>query len=285
LATSIADLVAEALSQIESGELTVAQAANRYNPYWAEMRPAIELALKLNEVSQPPVISSRPFTPLNKAAGWEVLRAQMTPAPVPAARPQPQAQAVYAAHRVQRPQLTFWQKLERAFNSFFGKLATGAVMTVMVAFLLAGIVGNAQPGDWFYQAKLGWEYGTELVSLAPDDKARAANRYAANRLQEIERMAFARNSSAAAEAQGQYLRALEASQRYAGMQGFSAFGEVYTDLSQQRDRLVMIQQYEYALGTRSQINLILGRLDYTRNYILAPNVPGAQPTAPPTVKG
>lgn len=278
MATSIADLVAEALSQIESGQLTVAQAANRYSLDWAQMRPYIEMALKLTEASQPPVISSRPFTPLNKAAGWEALRAQMTPAPVSAV-----GQAQVAVHlQPRRPQLSFWQELQRSFNSLFGKLATGAVMTAMVAFLLAALVGNAQPGDFLYKAKLGWEYGTELVSLAPDEKARAANRYAANRLQEIERMAFARNSSAVAEAQGQYLRALEASQRYVGMQGFSAFGEVYTDLSQQRDRLVMIQQYEYALGTRSQINLILGRLDYTRTYILAPNMPGAPaPNAPP----
>lgn len=274
LATSIADLVAEALTLIENGQLTLAQAANRYGEYWLEMRPFVETALHVARAAQPSLVSDRQFTPLDKAAGWQQLRAQIVQEET---RNRPVVEKQPTRQKVHKPRRTWGDWVALVFGTTWGRVASGAVMTVALTLFLTFSVANAMPGSIFYQAKLGWDYTAELFSLTPDARAIASMKYADNRLAELERLAFVGRSDQIAEVQGQYVRALDAGLKYATTPGFNSPGSVFTRLSDQRDRLISLQRYEYALGTRSQLNNILGRVDYTVTLIAASR-PGSLPT-------
>lgn len=276
MAISIADLVAEALTLIENSQLTLAQAANRYGEYWTEMRPFVETALHVAKAAQPSLVSDRQFTPLDKTAGWQQLRAQIV---------QEQTQntpVVQKRQKVHKPRRTWGDWVALVFGTTWGRVASGTAMTLALTLFLTFSVASALPGNIFYQAKLGWDYTGELFSLTSDARAIASMKYADNRLAELERLAFVGRSDQIAEVQGQYVRALDAGLKYATTPGFNSQGNVFTSLSEQRDRLISLQRYEYALGTRSQLTNILGRVDYTVTLIAAsrPGSVPANPTAP-----
>lgn len=275
MAKPIADLVEEVIILIETDELTLETARQRYAANWLAIGPAIELALQINTASQPPLISQRPFVALDKAAGWESLKTQLQAAPQPKPRLMPKRE----------PLLTWREWLGSLLDTRGGRTAVGALMTMLVFVTVFGGISEARPGDALYKAKLGWDFTSELTSFTPNDRTRAALAYSERRLSELERLAFVGKPEQVAEAQGQYLRGLDASLRYSDQKDFSDYNTIYTVLNKQRERVAIMTQNEYIFGTRAQISLIANRLD-NDVYILAPKVPGSvvpsEPTATPT---
>ncbi len=272
--TTTADLVEEALNMLNRGEITSEEAARRYGEEWPRMRVAIELAGQIHRAAHPLPVSARPFVPLDKTAGWQALRAQL---PVTAPRPQPTPASTV------RPTFGWVEWLAHFFATGRGKVAGVGTMAMALVFLLSIGVSQSIPGDWLYRAKLGWEHLSEVTSLSSDDRAQAALNYTDQRLAELEKLAFVGRPEQIQEAQGQYLRGLEASLSYADDPKFTNYGLIYDRLNDQRGRVAYLVESDYGLGPQSKIRYIRDRLNYSV-YILAPKISG-NPAPPPTPPG
>jgi hypothetical protein len=266
-----ADMVAQALNMIERGDLTLEKGPEVFGEAWDLVYPAVKIALKVNLASQPPVISSRPFQPLDLSSGWHSLQSQLETTPQLAASPQPARPA--------QPVFEWWAWLLRFFQSRPGQALGGSLVGLVLVFVLALGVAESQPGDPLYRARLGWEYLGEFVELNPDQKALVALRSADNRLAELENMAFAAKPDQLLEVQGQYLRALDASARYSANPLFHSYLALYEQLNVQRDRVTRLQLAEYSFGPGARLQYLAGRLD-DAVYIIAPRIPGYSPPAP-----
>jgi hypothetical protein len=291
LARTTADLVEEAIALIERGEMTPEEGAARYGEDWPALRPAVELALQIEQAANPPIVSRRAFTPLDKAAGWQALKAQLE-VPAPVARPvlsrngaTARPPAVPVAARTSSRAATahpVWYWLE-AIADFFGtkvgRAAFGTMLGLALVVALFLEVNASLPGDPFYRAKLGWDHLGELTSFDPNDRAQAALNYADHRLNELEKLAYVGKPDQILEAQGQYLLGLDASLQYSNQKNFSSYSSLYNRLNSQKDRVSQLQQNEYIFGPRSQLNILSDHLN-SGVYSLAPKVPGAVP--PPT---
>jgi len=269
LAKRTADLVEEALDLIERGELTLEEGPRRYGSQWPTMRPTVEVALQVVKSSNPPLVSQRPFTPLDKTLGWQSLKAQLeVSAPVASRQLVTATQPTWG-----------WNWLEAIVNSFgtkLGRAALGTMLGLALVIILIIEVNTSLPGDALYRAKLGWDYVGEVVNIDPNDRAQAALDYSQHRLNELEKLAFRGSSDQVVEAQGQYLRGVDASLRYADQKNFSAYTNVYNRLNTQRDQVFHLQQSEYIFGPHSQLNILMDRLNYGV-FSLAPRLPGSQP--------
>ncbi|HEX2910293.1 MAG TPA: DUF5667 domain-containing protein [Chloroflexia bacterium] len=271
MAKTTAELVDEALNLILSGQLHLEECPRFYEEEWPAMLGAVEVALQVNSVSHPAIVSQRPFKPLDKTAGWNNLRSQIVKTqPVP---------PLTSLRAPQRPALRWSSIFPRLSGTRLGRAALAGVAAIILAVTLTFAVGNSLPGDWLYRAKLGWEYIGEVTSLSPDDRAAAALNYANNRLNELEKLAFVGKPDQVAEAEGQYLRGLDASLQYTNYKNFSAYVPIYNLLNVQRDRVFRLQQIEYALGPRSQISNIIDRLDYGV-FKMKPKQEGVPPVIP-----
>lgn len=273
MATKTADLVAEALQLIEQGELSLEEGPRFYGASWVEINPAVELALLVGRAVHPPLVSQRPFQPLDKAASWNSLKAQLVAIPAPVVPPK-------AAFNLRRWFANGVSSLGRGLvGSGFGRVAMTAMVTALMWLGLSFVIQESQPGDALYRAKLGWDYLGEVSSLAPNERAQAALNYADRRLAELEKLSFVGRPSQIEEAQAQYLRGLDASMQYSNTKGFSQFVGVYSRLSEQRQRVARLKQVEYILGPSAKVSTLLNRLDTSVNY-LSSRLPGSQP--PPT---
>jgi hypothetical protein len=134
-------------------------------------------------------------------------------------------------------------------------------------------VAESRPGDLLYRARIGWEYLGEFVEVNPDQKAEVALQSADNRLSDLEKLAFVATPDQVMEVQGQYLRALEASTRYATNKDFHSYLLVYERLNEQRDRVARLQQAAYSFGPGARLDYLVNRLDDSV-YSLAPKVVG-----------
>lgn len=291
MARTAADLVEEAITLIERGEITPDEGALRYGEEWPAIRPAVELALQIRQASNPPIVSQRAFTPLNKAAGWQALKAQLEVSPQVS---KPVLSKNGTTSRVQTPRVSarsssraptahpVWYWLE-AIADFFGtkvgRAAFGTMLGLALVVALILEVNASLPGDPFYRAKLGWDHLGELTSFDPNDRAQAALNYADHRLNDLEKLAYVGKPDQILEAQGQYLLGLDASLQYSNQKNFSSYSNLYNRLNSQKDRVSQLQQNEYIFGPRSQLNILSDHLN-NGVYSLAPKVPGAVP--PPT---
>ncbi len=273
MVSSTADMVEEALGLIENGTFKPEDGPQRYGENWPNIRPAVETALRVTAASNPPIVSQRPFVPLDKAAGWQALKAQLEVAPQMAAPLNNPVRPVSA-----RPQVGWLERFAHFFSTRFGRATFGAAMGMaLVAILVIG-VSSSLPGDVLYKAKLGWDYLGEATNLDPNDRAQAAFTYADRRLNELEKLAFVGKPDQIAEVQGQYLRGLQAGLRYTDQKNFTAFSAVYNRLNTQRERVYLLQQNEYSFGPRSQLLSLADQLD-KGVFNLAPRLPGAPPVS------
>ena len=266
-----ADLVAQALDLIERGDLTLEKGPEHFGEAWAAISPAVKLALQVNQISHPPIVSARPYKPLDMAAGWQDLQSKLASTPQLSAPPQPRPQA--------SPVYGWLAGLRRFFQTRPGRALGGSLIGLGLAFVLGWGVAASRPGDLLYRAKLGWEFAGEYVELDPNLKAQVALQEADHRLAELESLAYVATPDQLTEVQGQYLRALDASARYSDSPQFHSYLLIYDHLNDQRDRIARLQQAEYIFGPGSRLNYLANRLDDTV-YSLAPRVPGN--TSPPT---
>lgn len=268
-----ADLLAQALELIERGDLTLEQCPAYFGDAWAGLAPAVKIALQVNRAAHPPIISERPYKPLDMAASWQELQSKLASTPQLPAPPQPAPQL--------NPVYAWWAGLRRFMRTRPGRALGGSLIGLVLAFVLGWGVAASRPGDLLYRAKLGWEFAGEYVELDPNLKAQVALQEADHRLSELESLAYAATPAQLTEVQGQYLRALDASARYSDSPQFHAYLLVYDHLNQQRDRIARLQQAEYIFGPGSRLNYLANRLDDTV-YTLAPKVPNANPPPTPT---
>jgi hypothetical protein len=260
-----ADLVAQALDLIERGELTLEQGPVVYGEKWPTLYPALKLALQLNRTAHPPLVSERPFQPLDLTAGWQALQSQLESTP--------QLPALAPASAPARPFFEWWAGLLRFFQSRPGQALSGSLLGLGLVFFLVLGVAESRPGDLLYRARIGWEYLGEFVEVNPDQKAEVALQSADNRLSDLEKLAFVATPDQVMEVQGQYLRALEASTRYATNKDFHSYLLVYERLNEQRDRVARLQQAAYSFGPGARLDYLVNRLDDSV-YSLAPKVVG-----------
>jgi hypothetical protein len=271
--TTTFDLVEEALTLLERGELTLEEGPSRYGLQWPAIRPAIETALRVVEAANPPIVSQRPFTPLDKTSGWQSLKAQLeVTRPAPVAAP-----ARRVAARRPAPSWNWLEVVANFFGTKVGRAAFGTMLGLALVTILFIQVSASLPGDAFYRAKLGWDYLGEVVNIDPNDRAQAALSYSDHRLNELEKLAYVGTPNQVIEAEGQYLRGLDAGLRYADQKNFNAYGSLYDRLNDQRDRVFRLQQSEYIFGPHSQLNILADQLN-SGVYTLAPKVPGSSPT-------
>ncbi len=275
MARPTADMVEEALNLIERGELTLESGALRYGEQWVTIYPAVETALQVTQAANPPLVSQRSFTPLDKAAGWNALKAQLEatrPAPVVASRrPRVQPHPVYG----------WLEAITSFFGTRLGRASLGTMAGLAMVILLVIEINGSLPGDPLYRAKLGWDHAGELVNIDPNDRAQAAMNYADHRLNELERLAFVSTPEQVAEVQGQYLRGLDAGLHYTDNKNFTVFSSFYNRLNDQRDRVVRLQQIEYGYGPRSQLNILASKLD-SGVLNISSKLPGGTPPPGPS---
>lgn len=268
-----ADLVAQALELIERGDLTLEKCPAYFGEAWAAISPAVNLALQVSRASHPPILSERPYKPLDTAASWQDLQSKLASTPQLPAPPQPISQV--------SPVYAWLSGLRKFWRTKPGRALGGSMIGLALAFVLGLGVASSKPGDLLYRAKLGWEFVGEYVELDPNLKAQVALQEADHRLSELENLAYGATPGQLTEVQGQYLRALDASTRYSDSPQFHSYLLVYDHLNQQRDRITRLQKAEYILGPGARLNYLANRLDDTV-YTLAPKVPGATPPPTPT---
>ena len=283
MSNTTADLVEEALGLIEGGDLTLESGSVRYGAQWPSLRPVVETALHVQQAAQPPLVSARPFVALDKRAGWAALQSQLrTTAPLAAPSSVKIVQVAPPRPVPAVPARAAWGvTLSRLSGPRVQRFGAMALLTLFLFLGLAFAVNDAEPGDWFYRAKLGLDHVGELTSFSLNDRAQAALNYADRRLNELEKLAGAGRAEQVTEAQGQYLRGLELSLYYAGNDKFSNYAVVYSHLNDQRDRVYRLQSYTFLTGQRPlQVSNLLQHLDAGVN-ILAPKVPGVPPSPAP----
>lgn len=273
-----AELVAQALDLIERGDLILEKGPAYFGEAWPAISPAVRLALQVNRVAHPPVISQRAYTPLDLTAGWQDLQSKLVSTP--------QLPAPPALRREVSPLRRWLAGVRRFFQTRPGQALGGSLIGLVLVFFMGLGVAESRPGDWLYRAKLGWEFAGEYIQLDPNQKAQVALQEADNRLAELENLAYVATPAQLTEVQGQYLRALDASARYSNSPQFHSYLLVYNRLNEQRDRIFRLQQAEYTLGPGARLSYLANRLNDTV-YSLAPKVPGATttPPAPPPTPG
>ena len=264
-----ADLVEEALELIQQGQLDLAEGATRYGHQWVELYPLVETALRINQASQPPVVSERAFVPFDKAAGWQALKTQLVAnPPAPAARP---VRRTVTA----KPTFNFNQWLANLWGPRLRKVGAMALIALVMFIVAAYGINSALPGDVLYQSKLGLDHVGELASFNPNDQANAALNYSNRRLSEIEALAQNGRPEQLTEAQNGYERGLQLSIYYSNDAKFTNYLDMYDQLNAQKSRVARLAQLNFMQGQHSviQANYILNQLD-TGVYNMAPKIPG-----------